>query len=61
MSGLTLDRAVRLVRSALAERELSLEAAIRLVEYHIERNKIAKASHDKAWLARHEGVKFMLL
>ena len=52
---------MRLVKSALAERELSLEAAIRLVEYHIERNKIAKASHDKAWLARHEDVKFMLL
>ena len=61
MPGLTLDRAVRLLRSALAERELSLEAAIRLVEYHIERNKIAKGSHDKAWLARHDGVKFLLL
>jgi hypothetical protein len=45
----------------LAERELSLEAAIRLVEYHIARNKIAKASHDVAWLARHDDVKFLLL
>ena len=61
MEGLTLDRAVRLVRSALAERELSLEAAIRLVEYHIERNKSAKASHDKAWNAKHEDVKLLLL
>ena len=52
---------MRLLRSALAERELSLEAAIRLVEYHIERNRVAKASHDKAWHARHEDVKFLLL
>jgi hypothetical protein len=61
VAGLTLDRAVRLVRSALAERELPLGAAIRLVDYHIERNRIAKASHDKAWLARHQDVKFLLL
>ena len=52
---------MRLVRSALAERELSLVAAMALVDYHIRRNQIAKASHDKAWYARHEGVKFLLL
>ena len=49
------------MRSALAERELSLETAIALVDYHARRNKIAKASHDKTWLAKHEGVKFLLL
>jgi antitoxin component of RelBE/YafQ-DinJ toxin-antitoxin module len=59
--GLTLDRAVRLLRSALAERALPLEMAIALVEYHAKRNEIAKASHDKAWYAKHEGVKFLLL
>jgi hypothetical protein len=52
---------VRLLGSALAERGLPLEVAIRLVEYHIERNRVAKASHDKAWHARHEDVKFLLL
>jgi hypothetical protein len=52
---------VRLLRSALAERELSLELAITLVDYHIRRNQIAKASHDKAWHAKHEDVKFLLL
>jgi hypothetical protein len=52
---------VRLLRSALASRELPLEAAIRLVEYHVRRNKTAKASHDKAWHAKHEGVKLVLL
>jgi hypothetical protein len=52
---------VRLVRSAFAARELTLEAAIALVEYHVRRNKAAKVSHDKAWNAKHEGVKFLLL
>ena len=60
-SELTLDRTVRLLRSALVTRVLPLEAAIRLVEYHIRRNKIAKTSHDKTWNAKHEGVKFVLL
>jgi hypothetical protein len=52
---------VRLLRSALAERELPLEAAIALVDYHARRNKTAKTSHDKAWYAKHEGIKFVLL
>ena len=52
---------MRLLRSALAERELPLETAIALVDYHARRNKIAKASHDKAWYAKHKGVKFLLL
>ena len=56
-----MDRAVRLLRSALAERELPLEVAIALVDYHARRNKIAKASHDKAWHAKHGGVEFVLL
>jgi hypothetical protein len=59
--GLTLDRAVRLLRSALAETALTVEKAIALMDYHEERNRIAKASHDKAWHARHEGVKYLLL
>ena len=49
------------MRSALAERELRLETAIALVDYHARRNEIAKASHDKAWHAKHVGVKFLLL
>ncbi len=52
---------MRLLRSALAERELPLETAIALVDYHARRNKIAKTSHDKWWYARHKGVKFVLL
>jgi hypothetical protein len=52
---------VRLLRAALAEPGLTVEKAIALVEYHQERNRIAKVSHDKAWHARHEGVKYLLL
>ena len=61
LAELTLDRTVRLLRSAFKARELSLETAIALVEYHVRRNKVAKGSHDRAWNAKHEGVKFLLL
>ena len=50
-----------MLRSALAEPELSVEKAIALVDYHMRRNKVAKASHDKAWHAKHEGLKYLLL
>ncbi len=56
-----VDRAVSPLRSPLAERELSPERAIALAEYHIGRNRIARTSHGKAWRAKHEGVKFLLL
>jgi hypothetical protein len=49
------------LRSALAEPELSVEKAIALMDYYEGRNKVAKASHDKAWHAKHEGVKYLLL
>ena len=52
---------MRLLRSALGMRELPLEMAIRLVDYHIRRNRIARASHEKAWHAKHDGLKFLLL
>ena len=47
-------------RAATSTQDL-LEAAIALVDYHARRNKAAKAAHDKAWHAKHEGVKFLLL
>jgi hypothetical protein len=33
-----------------------LARAIELVEYHIRRNKVAKASHDKTWRQKHKKV-----
>ncbi len=61
MPKLTLDRTVRLLEAALKEPGLRLERAIELVDYHVRRNKVAKASHDKTWKKKHKKVKFLRL
>jgi len=48
--------AVRLLKAALPRPELTVEAALAIVEYHLRRNEIAKRSHTKRWKRRHEGV-----
>jgi SRSO17 transposase len=58
---LTLDRTVRLLEAALEEPTLRLPRAVALVEYHVHRNKIAKASHDKTWKKKHRRVKYLRL
>jgi SRSO17 transposase len=58
---LTLDRTVRLLEAALGEPELRLPRAVALVEYHIDRNRVAKASHEKTWKERHKGVEYLRL
>jgi SRSO17 transposase len=60
---LTLDRVVRLLWSAIARPTLSVEAAIELVNYHINRNRIARDSHMKSWMHKHgnRGEKFVPL
>jgi hypothetical protein len=58
---LTLDRTVRLLAAALGEPELRLLRATLLVDYHVRRNKVAKASHDKTWKKKHRKVKFLRL
>ena len=50
---LTLDRVVRLLWSAIGIPKLSVEAAIELVNYHINRNRIARNSHMKSWMLKH--------
>jgi hypothetical protein len=52
---------VRLLEAALEEPELKMPRAIYLVDYHVRRNKVAKASHDKTWKAKHKKVKFLRL
>ena len=49
-----MDRAVWLLRSALPENHLTPERAILLMDYHINRNKIARASHEKTWREKHK-------
>jgi hypothetical protein len=56
-----LDRAVRLPEAALEEPELRLPRATAWVDYQIDRNKVAKASHEKTWKKKHEGVKYLRL
>jgi SRSO17 transposase len=58
---LTLDRTIRLLRSALKIPALSIEMAIRLVEYHIKRNRIATNSHTKTWMEKNGHKKFVPL
>jgi hypothetical protein len=58
---LTLDRAVRLLGTALEEPELKLPRATALVGYHVRRNEVARKSHEKSWRAKHRGVKFLRL
>ena len=61
MAGLTLDRTVRLLEAALEEPGLKLARAVALVVYHIRRNRVAKASHDKTWKEKHKGVIYLRL
>jgi hypothetical protein len=58
---LTLDRTVRLLQRAMEVPGLSLALALLLVEYHIHRNRIARRSHTKTWMARHKRVKLLPL
>jgi hypothetical protein len=58
---LTLDRTVGLLRRAMEIPGLGLDLGLLLVDYYIARNKAARQSHTKTWLARHEGVKILRL
>ncbi len=50
---LTLEMALRLLRSSLGRPQLSLQDAEALVDYHLARNRQARQSHRKSWLAKH--------
>lgn len=56
-----MDRTVRLLEAALEEPTLKLLRAVALVDYHIRRNMVAKASHDKTWKQKHKGVNYLRL
>jgi hypothetical protein len=52
---------VRLLQTAIKLPAVSLGMAIRLVEYHIRRNEIARKSHTKTWMAKHPKPFHLLL
>lgn len=54
---LTLPLAMRLLKSALSRPTLTEGDALRLTEYHLERNATARASHHKSWHQKHKKVK----
>jgi SRSO17 transposase len=54
--GLTLDMAMRLLQAALPRPELNLKDAGKLIDYYVDRNKLATKSHRKTWLAQHPNV-----
>lgn len=58
---LTLDMALRMLRSAFARPTLSEQEAIDLIDYHLDRNHVAHASHRKTWLAKHKQLAKKLL
>lgn len=58
---LTLDMAVRLLEAALPRKQLDLEDAIEIINYHLRRNRIARRSHEKTWRERHANTKFEVL
>jgi hypothetical protein len=52
---------VRLLEAALEEPGLKLPRAVALVAYHIRRNTVGKASHDKTWKEKHKGINYLRL
>ncbi len=53
--------AVRLLKSALKRPELRQQDALVIMSYHLTRNRVARRSHRKTWLARHKNVEFKAL
>lgn len=58
---LTLDMAMRVLRSAFAKPTLSDQEAIDLIDYYRKRNEVARKSHRKTWLAKHKRLARELL
>jgi hypothetical protein len=58
---LTLDMAMRVLRSAFARPTLSEQEAIDLIDYYRERNDVAHESHRKTWLEKHKQLAKKLL
>ena len=55
---LTLDMAVRIVQAALERPTLAPGESLQIIEYHLERNHIARKAHRKKWLRKNRRRKF---
>lgn len=58
---LTLDMAMRVLRASFARPTLSEEEAVNLIDYHLDRNRVAHESHRKSWLVKHKQLARELL
>ena len=52
---------MRLLEAAPEVPELRLPREKALVDYHLDRNKVAKASHEKTWKKERNGIKYLRL
>lgn len=58
---LTLPMAMRMLKSTLPRRGLSVEDALRITEYHLQRNATARKSHRKSWMRKNKRTKLKTL
>jgi SRSO17 transposase len=58
---LTLDLALRVLRSSFARPTLNEQEATDIIDYHLERNRVAHKSHRKSWLDKHKELAKELL
>ncbi len=58
---LTLDLALRILRSSFAKPSLSDDDAVNIIDYHLQRNRVAHDSHRKSWLEKHKRLAKKLL
>jgi SRSO17 transposase len=58
---LTLDMALRLLKSALPRPQLTEAKALELLHYYLRRNRRAKDSHYKTWRSKHRHIEFKVL
>jgi hypothetical protein len=58
---LTLDLALRILRSVFARSTPTEDEAMKIIDYHLERNRVAHESHRKSWLEKHKELAEKLL
>ena len=57
MPELTLPLALEMMKATMSRPTFSETDALRLTEYHLHRNRVARKSHRKFWLRKHKRIK----